>query len=133
MRKKVAIFDRNLLENILKFISAVATVLSLLFLVDYNNKIHLIGLSIFIILIMLIYFINWIRANKIEKVKIHINDTEVNIFYGDLFAQEGFKVIPFNEYFDTLVDNKVISGNSLNGIYIKKYGPSLFRVGKIVL
>jgi len=33
----------------------------------------------------------------------------------------GLKAIAFNEYFDTLVDNKIIAESSLNGIFIKKY------------
>ncbi|WP_235630755.1 macro domain-containing protein [Epilithonimonas ginsengisoli] len=28
--------------------------------------------------------------------------------------------MPFNEYFDTVVDDKIISNSSLNGIYVKK-------------
>ncbi|MDW8550438.1 DUF6430 domain-containing protein [Epilithonimonas ginsengisoli] len=39
---------------------------------------------------------------------------------GNLFNEQGFKVIPFNEYFDTVVDDKIISNSSLNGIYVKK-------------
>lgn len=31
------------------------------------------------------------------------------------------KVIPFDEYFDIQVDDKVISRNSLNGIFVEKY------------
>ena len=38
-----------------------------------------------------------------------------------MFRQSDWKVIGFNEYFDTLVDDKVIARNSLNGIFIEKY------------
>ena len=41
--------------------------------------------------------------------------------YGDIFKRDGIKVIPFNEYFDTTVDNKIISEISLNGQYINNH------------
>lgn len=50
-----------------------------------------------------------------------INKTKVTIKYGDIFAQNGLKVIAFNEYFDTLVDDNIISHNTLNGEFIEKY------------
>jgi hypothetical protein len=37
---------------------------------------------------------------------------------GDIFEEDGLKVIAFNEYFDTQVDNRIISENTLNGKYI---------------
>ena len=40
---------------------------------------------------------------------------------GDLFQQEGLKVIAFNEYFDTQVDDVIISSKTLNGIFIKEH------------
>ncbi|WP_228391648.1 macro domain-containing protein [Chryseobacterium sp. FP211-J200] len=49
-----------------------------------------------------------------------MDGSEVHIKSGNLFNEQGFKVIPFNEYFDTVVDDKIISNSSLNGIYVKK-------------
>ena len=37
---------------------------------------------------------------------------------GDIFEEEELKVIAFNEYFDTIVDDDIIAKNSLNGIFI---------------
>ncbi|MEI8355258.1 MAG: macro domain-containing protein, partial [Deltaproteobacteria bacterium] len=45
----------------------------------------------------------------------------VTIKTGDIFEQPGFKAIAFNEYFDTQVDDKIISRQSLNGVYINRY------------
>ena len=50
-----------------------------------------------------------------------INNTDVEIRVGDLFSLDGVKVIPFDEYFDTDVYDKVISRNSLNGIFISRH------------
>lgn len=50
-----------------------------------------------------------------------VNGKPVSIIVGDLFKQEGFKLIPFNERFDTRVDDVVIAHRTLNGIMIDKY------------
>ncbi|MCL1998791.1 MAG: DUF6430 domain-containing protein [Turicibacter sp.] len=45
-----------------------------------------------------------------------------NQHFGDIFAEQAdLKVIAFNEYFDTLVDNNIISTVSLNGQFIEKF------------
>ncbi|WP_370568084.1 macro domain-containing protein [Fortiea sp. LEGE XX443] len=45
----------------------------------------------------------------------------VSVKKGNIFKQPGFKIIAFNEYFDTQVDDKIISQQSLNGIFIAKH------------
>ena len=40
---------------------------------------------------------------------------------GNIFEEPGLKAIAFNEYFDTQVDNRIISENSLNGIFLNTY------------
>lgn len=50
-----------------------------------------------------------------------INGRPVSIIVGDIFKQEGFKLIPFNERFDTQVDDIVIAHGTLNGVMIDKY------------
>ncbi|OTP31417.1 hypothetical protein A5798_001439 [Enterococcus sp. 6C8_DIV0013] len=49
---------------------------------------------------------------------------------GNIFEEEGLKVIPFNEYFDTIVDNKIISELSLNGKYVKNINQNLVELDK---
>lgn len=61
-----------------------------------------------------------------RRVRLYIDDSEIDIQEGNIFSEKIFddpnvvKVFAFNEYFDTLVDNNVISENSLNGQFIKK-------------
>ena len=55
------------------------------------------------------------------------NNLTVKVAEGDLFSfarDDNFVVIPVNEYFDTLVDNKVIHQNTLHGQFINKYYPN---------
>lgn len=49
---------------------------------------------------------------------------EVSITEGDLFAIDGYRVIPVNDFFDAIVDNKVISKRSLHGMALAKFWPS---------
>lgn len=53
-------------------------------------------------------------STKIGKVSLVVK-------CGDLFKEEGLKVIPVNEYFDTQVDNIIISETTLHGIFVRKY------------
>ena len=62
----------------------------------------------------------WYIANNTDEKKLKINSSNITIKYGTLFEENGIKVIAFNEYFDTQVDNKVIAESSLNGIFISK-------------
>lgn len=81
-----------------------------------------ISFSIYLICALLAYC--WIWLNNINEVTISIKGTTVHIKKGDIFNEQGWKVIPFNENFDTKVDDIVISHKSLNGIFIDKYVPS---------
>lgn len=55
-----------------------------------------------------------------DGINFEINNTEVEVKVGNLFNFDGVKVIPFDEYFDTEVDDKVISRSSLNGIFLER-------------
>ena len=76
-----------------------------------------------VILFVLLAFFTAIATYHHSKDGVHllINGMDVDIVVDDLFAAEGVKVIPFDEYFDIKVDDKVISKNSLNGIFVEKY------------
>lgn len=80
-------------------------------------------LIVLVILFALLAFFAAIVTYYHNKDGVHlvINGTDVDIVVDDLFGTEGVKVIPFDEYFDIKVDDKVISKNSLNGIFIERY------------
>lgn len=58
-------------------------------------------------------------------VQLKVNGNTVDIRAGDLFSCDGWKVIPFNEYYDTKVDNITISKTSLNGLFIENHVDNL--------
>ncbi|HGY9292822.1 TPA: macro domain-containing protein, partial [Escherichia coli] len=61
------------------------------------------------------------KSNNLSEINLDVEGSIVTVKAGDLFRQDGFKVIAFNEYFDTQVDDVIISHNSLNGLYIDNY------------
>jgi hypothetical protein len=75
----------------------------------------------FVILLALIYVAVWTWSSTLNSIRISVEGSTVLIRVGDLFQQKGLKAIAFNEYFDTLVDNRVISEQSLNGVFIQKH------------
>lgn len=119
---KVSFIDRRVVENFLKITSAISATLSLVVLfVDIPTNCKSTYGWIFVGLLALIYFGIWIWSNNLNKININIEGSEVTIKVGDIFSESGLKAIAFNEYFDTIVDNKIISENSLNGIFINHH------------
>ena len=91
----------------------------------------LIWIVLFFVLITLIVFIVklWISH---YGVKFMVGNNEVKIKQTDLFKQKGFRLIPFNEFFDTQVDGKIIAKNTLNGIFIDKYVNNLAELQEAI-
>lgn len=73
----------------------------------------------FVVLSCIIYAVIHSFAHKLYKTT--INGKPVEIKTGNLFVEKGWKVIPFNERYDTTVDDVIIAENSLNGQMIKLY------------
>jgi hypothetical protein len=122
---KVKILDKGVRNQFWVIFSVISGILSFVLLFNivpetYKEYLKCFGYITFILLI-LTYLYLWCRANNLTDVKIDIEGSTVNIKSGDLFAESGFKVIPFNEYFDTIVDEKIIASSSLNGIYINEH------------
>jgi hypothetical protein len=74
---------------------------------------------IFVIFVIIINVIEIMFINHSLSVKIH--GITVRIKQGDIFKTKGKKIIPCNEYFDTTVNEKIISKETLQGIFISKY------------
>lgn len=125
---KVAFFDRRLLATFYKYATAVSVFLSFVFpFVDIPKDClpaPSYGLwykaAAFVAAFLVVYIVVWVWSNRLRNVSINIEGSEVNVVAGDIFQQPGLKVIAFNEYFDTLVDERVISSRSVNGMFVKQ-------------
>lgn len=58
-----------------------------------------------------------------SSVEIKLSQTAtLKIFEGDILSiKRGIVVIPFNDYFDTIVDNKIIGTGTLHGLFVNKF------------
>ena len=118
---KVKFCNKKLWRGFIKIVSVVTSILSfLLTVVDIKQRTRLIISAIVLAVLSIVFLIMWYLANKKVEQKLKINSTDVIIKYGNIFEQPGVKVIAFNEYFDTQVDDNVIAANSLNGIFINQ-------------
>lgn len=120
LKIKVSFFDRTLRKDYWTILSIIAVVFTLgsIFISIPNDR-KLVVAIMFLCVLLVIYIIMWIRANLLKKMKISINNSVVEVRIGNIFEEEELKVIAFNEYFDTLVDNVIISERTLNGMFIK--------------
>jgi len=119
---KVSIFDKRIFKKFLEITSVLSTTLATAVLFfDIPKDYKLYAAATFAVALVAIYVCIWLWSNKLNSINIDIAGSSVAIKVGDIFLQPGLKVIAFNEYFDTQVDNKIISELSLNGIFIKNY------------
>lgn len=85
---------------------------------------------LFFIITFSIFYILLIFNKK--GFSIIINGVSVSIKIGDIFKKDGLKVIPFNERYDTIVDDVVISHTSLNGQMIDKNAEKIEDINETI-
>ena len=116
----------NLLDSkLIKEYFVVLSIISVLFsfaliVIDIPDKFKVDAGVVLLLFLLILYTILWTRANFSNIVKLKINSSIVEVKIGNIFEENALKVITFNEYFDTHVDNKIISDKTLNGMYIKR-------------
>lgn len=84
--------------------------------VNFNYK----GLLLLIVITLIFSIIkNWPKLKR--KFTIKNRDINITIVVGDIFKQEGSKIIPTNTTFDTCMENEFISIHSIQGQFQEKY------------
>ena len=63
----------------------------------------------------------WYFRERHKPYETKINGKRVQICIGDIFKEKGLKLIPFNERFDTQVDDIIIAHRTLNGMMVDFY------------
>lgn len=94
-------------------------------LIDKDNYLVYFYLGLFVLFCNILYVLIFMR-----KVSLNFGGNKtLEIFFGDIFKEEStLKVIAANEYFDTIVDNKIIAKGTLHGKvieYLERNGISL--------
>ncbi|MGG0655936.1 macro domain-containing protein [Rummeliibacillus pycnus] len=131
MTIKVKFLDKRIRQQFSKIVATVSAVLSaILIFCEIPDEWKITSGIIFLVLLLVIYFVVWVYANRLAETTLSIGGTSVQIKKGDIFREDGLKVIPFNEYFDTIVDDRIIGKKSLNGQYIIKIFPDVDKLSK---
>jgi len=119
---KVKFTDKKLFKNYLLVLSGISLFCSFgliaLKIPDDNCTRIIVGIILALVL-LIVYLAMWRKANTQTVTTLNINSSTMIVKTGDIFGEDGLKVIAFNEYFDTLVDNRIIAEKTLNGKYIK--------------
>ena len=122
---KVSCFDKHVLKSFYEKVCIFSTFISFILIiwpVPSDSKIKIYCATGLFALLVVVYVCVLVAANTSKKVELKINGNDVHVKTGDLFEQNGhLKLIPFNEHFDTKVDDVIISATSLNGIYINRF------------
>lgn len=133
MKIKVSLFDKTLRKDYWTVLSIIAVIFTLgSIFINISDGYKLVVAMIFLGVLLVIYILMWIRANLRRRTKININNSTVEVRVGNIFEEEELKVIAFNEYFDTLVNNVVISDRTLNGMYIKNVLKDVAELDKLI-
>ncbi|WP_234122562.1 macro domain-containing protein [Clostridium hydrogenum] len=130
--KNINLFFRNI-ASILAWTSTVGG----FYLIFYPLSSEIIWkekIEILIVFILVNSIIAYIMS--LPKSKVTLNSSKkvkTNIFFGDLFQAKTNIVIPVNEYFDTLVDNKIITESSVHGSFINSvFGSNVKELNNII-
>ena len=122
---QVAFFDKRIIKRFWGAVAAIGTLLSLtLIFVTIPDKEKISAGIVCVILLVATYTYFWWTSKNLIEVELKIESSKVIVKAGDIFKQPGFKAIAFNEYFDTQVDDIIISHNSLNGIFVNRQLPN---------
>ncbi|MBR2089474.1 MAG: hypothetical protein IJ905_03715 [Fibrobacter sp.] len=120
---KVSFLDKKVWVDTAKVVSIIAGVLTtILAFAELNACVkHTMGI-VFLLCAIIIYLVVWYKANTKTDITLKIRNTTVTIKFGNIFNESGKKLINFNEYFDTQVDDVIIAANTLNGIIVNQLG-----------
>ena len=114
------IFNRWIFEKFGQIAAVLATIFSIA-IIYIETKYQKTALIVLLSSLLLAYIGVAAHANFKKRVKLKIGSTKVIIKQGDLFKENGAKVIPMNEYFDVDIEHGIVDPDSLHGQYVKSH------------
>ncbi len=119
---RINFFNKKLIEQYLQIVSVILAVESfVLMFVELSCLAKILTPIISLIVYIIVYLIMYESACRQDEREIKIGNTRIYLKFGDLFNESGNKVIACNEYFDSIVDDKLISSKTLHGKVMKEY------------
>lgn len=76
---------------------------------------------IFVLGLGILFVYKWYKANQADYAELKINGTKVKVQIGNLFEQEGLKIIGVNNYIDLVADDVVVSKRTLHGKFVERH------------
>lgn len=133
---KVSIKDENLWKEYcfgIAMISSVVTLISFFCAPNLGAWKWRVTVSIIFILYLLVSFIRkWYCANQTGYARLKINGTKVNVQVGDIFTQEGLKIIGVNNYIDLIADDITISKETLHAKFVMRHENEIDEIKKAI-
>lgn len=130
--KKVKFYDKILWGKYLAVLGVVSSIVTLIsfFITAQDFGVCSVYLLIaFCVAVIGIFLYMWWAANQVKHADLRINNTKVCVAEGDIWAlmkkEPGDRngevsVIAVNDYYDTIVDDRIVAAKSLHGQYINK-------------
>lgn len=123
---KVKIFDQTLLKNVFSPWIAIVSFISGLFgFVDLPLAERVWIFVLLMGLVIIYYFYCLYKANKMTEIDLDYDGTTIEIKQGNILSEQYkreniIRVFNFNEYFDTEIDQELVSEKTLNGQILNK-------------
>ncbi len=115
----------NFFKSMLEAIGVIGSFITISWAIfqDTLGEIEIICPWLLVFIFFIISFIYALSTNWPKtKIKLKLSEkVTAEVFFGDLFTSKEIIVIPVNEYFDTIVDEKIISSKTLHGIFVINY------------
>lgn len=118
---------RELLRSILGSFASIFLLLEAIEVLDLGNISLCLIQFIAIVLVpgIVVFLVDGFLVSGFLKSEVEIpnsvNDTTIKVKFGDLFKQDGWKAIAVNDFFDSRVDEVLVSSKSLHGQVLNTY------------
>lgn len=128
---KVGFCDKTLWNKYLSVLGIISTVVTFLsfFVTAADLGIGVLYIVIpFVVTIVIIFLVMWYKANHRNHANLVINNSTVKVVEGDIWSlldkepadRAGeLNVIGVNDFYDVIVDERIVASESLHGKYIK--------------
>lgn len=110
--------EKNQLYALIGIIGSLASIISLAVSLDGWWKLS----GIVVVAVLVVGMIGIRKQTGKKETSFYLNNTYVKVSIGDIFKPnlDEISVIPFNEYYDTIVDDLIVAKNTLHGMYINQ-------------
>ena len=127
---KLRKIDRLLFKSFSNLLSSIVGAVAFVFLFwapsTCSQRCWAVGIVVFIIVSAFAW--HWLLVSNRKNAIIKVGKMRVSVGVGDIWKAEGLKVIAWNEFMDTQVDDRIIAKKSLHGQYIAKFVSDIKRL-----